>query len=300
VPRKWDGLTILAVAVGIAAVSSSGPLIVLAAAPGLAIAFWRNALAAGALAPVSLTVRREELRGGRPHKWSLMAGCALAVHFGTWVPSIKLTTIATSTALVCIQPIWTGLFAALTGRRLPALTWLGIVIAVAGAVITIGPDFREGGGRLLGDALAVIGGLAGAVYTLLGERARQELTTTTYTFVCYGVCAAALLVVCVLFGVTLIGYSTSTWAAIVALTAGAQLLGHSMFNYAVHKVPATTISVLTLLEVPGAGLLGWVLVGQAPRPVALAGIAVLIAGVAIVVLSPAARTARHPPQASVP
>ena len=286
--------------VGIATVSSSGPLIVLAAAPGLAIAFWRNALAVGALAPISLTVRRGELRGVRTQKWSLMAGLALAVHFGTWVPSIKLTTIATSTALVCIQPIWTGLFAALTGRRLHAVTWLGIVTAVGGAVIAIGPDLRQGGGALLGDVLALIGGLAGAIYTLLGERARQDLTTTSYTFVCYGVCAAALLLTCVLFGVPLTGYSTGTWAAIVALTAGAQLLGHSMFNYAVHKVPATTISVLILLEVPGAGLLGWALLGQTLPPVALAGIAVLLAGVAIVVLSPAARTARHLPQASVP
>lgn len=286
--------------VGIAAVSSSGPLIVLAAAPGLAIAFWRNALAAGALAPISLTVRRGELRGVRTHKWSLMAGLALAVHFGTWVPSIKLTTIATSTALVCIQPIWTGLFAALTGRRLPAVTWLGIVTAVGGAVIAIGPDLRQGGAVLLGDVLALIGGVAGAIYTLLGERARQALTTTSYTFVCYGVCAAALLLTCVLFGVPLTGFSAGTWAAIVALTVGAQLLGHSMFNYAVHKVPATTISVLILLEVPGAGLLGWALLDQTLPPVALAGIAVLLVGVAIVVLSPAARTAHHPPQASVP
>ena len=290
----------MAVAVGIAAVSSSGALIVLAAAPGLAIAFWRNALAAGALAPISLTVRRHELRGAGTQKWSLMAGLALAVHFGTWVPSIKLTTIATSTALVCIQPIWTGLIAAATGRRLGGLAWLGIAAAVAGAVIAVGPDLRQGGDALLGDVLAIIGGIAGAVYTLLGERARQGLTTTSYTFVCYGVCAAALLLTCVLFGVPLIGFSASTWAAIAALTVGAQLLGHSMFNYAVHKVPATTISVLMLLEVPGAGVLGWLLLDQRPPPIALAGIALLMAGVAIVVLSPAARIGRRPPQASVP
>jgi len=288
------------VVVGVATVSSSGALIVLAAAPGLAIAFWRNALAVGALAPISLTIRRDELRRAGTQKWSLMAGLALAVHFGTWVPSLKLTTIATSTALVCAQPIWTGLFAAATGRRLHVLTGLGIATAVGGAVIAIGPDFRQGGAALLGDVLALVGGVAGAVYTLLGERARQDLTTTSYTFVCYGVCASALLLTCVLFGVPLIGYSAGTWAAIAALTAGAQLLGHSMFNYAVHKVPATTISVLMLLEVPGAGLLGWLLLGQTLPPVALAGIALLLAGVAIVVLSPAERTARHPPQASVP
>jgi len=286
--------------VGIATVSSSGALIVIAAAPGLAIAFWRNALAAGALAPISLTYRRHELRGMGTHKWSLLAGLALAVHFGTWVPSVKLTTVATATALGCSQPIWAGLIAAALGRRLSGLTWLGMVVAVAGAVIAIGPDFRQGGPALLGDVLATIGGFAGAVYTLLGERARQGFTTTTYTFVCYGVCAAALLSVCVLFGVPLIGYTATTWAAIAALTVGAQLLGHSMFNYAVHKVPATTISVLVLLEVPGAGLLGWLLLDQTLPPVALAGLAILIAGVAMVVLSPGARTARHPPQASVP
>jgi drug/metabolite transporter (DMT)-like permease len=287
----------LAVVIGIAAVSSSGPLIALAAAPGLAIAFWRNALSTGALAPISLTARRHELRGGRT---PLMAGLALAVHFGTWVPSVKLTTVAVATALACVQPIWTGLFAAVTGRRLHVLTWLGIVTAVGGAVITIGPDLRHGGGALVGDVLAVIGGIGGAAYALLGERARQKLTTTSYTFVCYGVCAAALLVVCVLFGVPLIGYSTGTWAAILALTVGAQLLGHSMFNYAVQMIPATTITVLILLEVPGAGLLGWLLLDQTLQPVAIAGIAVLIVGVVIVVLSPDARTVRHPPQASVP
>jgi drug/metabolite transporter (DMT)-like permease len=216
------------------------------------------------------------------------------------VPSIKLTTIAASTALVCIQPIWTGLFAAAMGRRLHPLTWSGIVIAVAGAVITIGPDLQQGGGVLLGDLLAVIGGLAGAVYTLLGERARQDLTTTSYTFVCYGVCAASLLLTCVVSGVPLAGYSAGTWAAIAALTVGAQLLGHSMFNYAVHKVPATTISVLVLLEVPGAGLLGWALLHQTLPSAALAGIALLIVGVAGVVLSPAARTDRRRPPAFAP
>lgn len=287
----------VALAVGIAAVSSSGALIVLATAPGLAIAFWRNGLATVALAPISLTVRRGELVSGT-HKWSLMAGLALAVHFGTWVPSVKLTTVATATALGCSQPIWAGLIVAVLGRRLAPLAWIGIVVAVAGAVIAIGPDFRAGGAALFGDVLATIGGFAGAVYTLLGERARRGFTTTTYTFVCYGVCAAALLLTCVLFGVPLTGYTATTWAAIAALTVGAQLLGHSMFNYAVHKVPATTISVLVLLEVPGAGLLGWLLLDQTVPPIALAGIAVLLAGVAMVVLSPGARIGPRPQQAS--
>lgn len=295
---RWDGLTIAAVVVGIVAVSSSAPLITYAVAPALAIAFWRNALAVGVLAPVALTYRRHELRGAGTHNWSLVAGVALAVHFATWVPSVKLTTVATATALVCTQPVWSGLIALWQGRRLSAVTWAGMVMAVAGVVIVTGPDFRAGGTAMLGDLLALAGGLAGAVYTALGERARVGLSTTTYTTVCYGVCAVMLLVVCLVGRVPLTGFTTDTWIAIVAMAAGPQLLGHSMFNYVLHKVAATTVSVVLLLEVPGAGLLGWWWLGQTLAPVALVGIAVLLAGVALVVLSPDARTGRRLPPAS--
>lgn len=286
---------------GVTAVSSSGALIAYAAAPALAIAFWRTALATGVLAPFTAAYRRDELRhAGTPLKWSLAAGVALAAHFATWVPSVKLTTVATATALVCSQPIWAGLIAAFQGQRLSPLTWLGMATAMAGAAIATGPDFSTGGTAMVGDLLALAGGLAAAIYTALGERVRSGLSTTTYTTVCYGVCAAVLLPVCLAFGVRMTGFDANTWAAIIALTVGAQLLGHSMFNYALHRVSATTVSVLILLEVPGAGLLGWLWLDQTLSPARLAGIATLILGVAVVVISPAARTARRLRPASDP
>src|SRR5262249_26602596 len=146
--RLWDPLTGIALVVGVVAVSSSGALIVYAAAPALAIAFWRNALATGVLAPVA--VARREIHG---RQWpSALAGLALAAHFGTWVPSVKLTNIATATALVCTQPIWAGLISAARGARIGRWVWAGMLIAVAGAVIATGGHFRSGGGReVLGD-----------------------------------------------------------------------------------------------------------------------------------------------------
>jgi drug/metabolite transporter (DMT)-like permease len=150
------------------------------------------------------------------------------------------------------------------------------------------------GRAVAGDLLAVAGGLAVAVYTALGERARASISTTAYTTICYAACALALLAVCLLAGVPLAGFDASTWLAIAALVVGAQLLGHSMFNYALHRVSATTISVLILLEVPGAALLAWVWLGQTPRPGALPGLALLLAGVAVVVLGGARRVRADP------
>ncbi|WP_433613288.1 DMT family transporter [Dactylosporangium sp. CA-139114] len=281
--RKVSLSTVFALVVAIVAVSASAPMIAFAAAPALAIAFWRNALGAAALAPVALRQGR-----ARPDRRALgvtvLSGVFLAVHFGTWVPSAKLTSVAMSVALVSTTPVWTALVAALRGVRVPGSTWTGIGIAVAGVALATGADPDLSGRALLGDGLALAGGMAAAGYTLLGERARASLTTSVYASVCYGICAALIVVVCLATGARLWGYTWSTWLAIAGMTIGPQLLGHTLINYALHRVSATTVAVLLLLEVPGALVIAWVLLGQLPAARTLPGIALLLAGVAVVVL----------------
>jgi drug/metabolite transporter (DMT)-like permease len=160
--------TVAALIVSMVSVSSSAPLIAYAAAPALAIAFWRNALAVGVLVPVAATRRRAELgglvraSGRRTLALSALAGLALAAHFGAWVPSAKLTTAAAATAMVSTQPVWTAVLAAV--RRVPVrrATWLGIAVAVVGAALATGADIAVSGRAVTGDLLAVAGGMAGA------------------------------------------------------------------------------------------------------------------------------------------
>lgn len=284
-------MTTLALAIAVIAVSSSGPLVVFAAVPPLAVAFWRNALATGALWPVAAMRHRDELTslGAVRLVRSVLAGLALAVHFGTWMSALTLTSVATATALVCTQPAWAGLLAAARGRPLPRLTWLGIWVAVAGAAIATGADLTVSTRAVLGDLLALAGGIAGAVYLTIGEEIRQRTSTTTYTAVCYGSCAVVLLGVCLAAGVPLAGYPAASWLAIAALTAGPQFLGHSLFNATLRRLSATVVSVVALLEVPGAAGLAYLLLGQVPAPVTVPGMAVLVGGVALAVLGSGAR-----------
>jgi drug/metabolite transporter (DMT)-like permease len=286
--RSPHTATAFALVVAVMAVSSSAPLIAFAAAPALAIAFWRNALATVALTPISLGPRRGELRRVLRRRDALLfcvlAGVALAAHFATWMPSVQLGSVATATALVATQPVWQGLIAAAQGRRPSTAGWLGIALAVAGAAWATGVDVSVSGRAVLSDVLALLGAIAVAVYTALGERARAELSTTTYTWICYGTCAVVLLAVCLIGRVSLGGYDAHTWLAILAVVAGAQLLGHSMFSYALQRAPATTVSVLALLEVPGATLIAWLWLGQRPRPAGLPGLVLLLLGVAVVVV----------------
>lgn len=295
--------TVAALAVAVLAVSLSGPLIAYAAAPALAIAFWRNALAVGVLAPVAAATRRRELRRlatRREGVVTVLAGVALAAHFGTWVPSVTLTSIATATALVATQPVWQGLIARLQGRRLPRVVWLGIGLAVAGAVAATGVDVTVSTQAVIGDLLAAFGALAAAVYTAAGERARATLSTTSYTTVCYAVCMVLLGAVCLVGGVPMAGYDVTAWLAIGGLVAGPQLLGHSMFSYSLRRVSATTVSVLILIEVPTAALIGWAWLGQLPPVWAWPGLALLVAGVTVVVLGGRGALAPPPPDGAAP
>jgi drug/metabolite transporter (DMT)-like permease len=278
--------SIAALVIAVLAISTSAPLIVYAAVPALAIAFWRNAFAATLLAPATLATRRTEVRGlTRPVALScLLAGVALAGHFGTWIPSVRLTSVAAATALVATQPVWQGLIALGQGRRLPRSVWLGLAVAVLGAVVATGFDLESSRRAFLGDLLALAGGVLAAVYTALGERARATTSTLTYTTICYGACALVLLVVCLTGGVRLHGYPAASWLAVLGMTAGPQLLGHSMFSYSLRRVAATTVSVLTLLEVPGAALLSWLWLHQVPHLGQLPGLILLVVGVALVVL----------------
>ncbi|MGZ4579139.1 MAG: DMT family transporter [Nocardioidaceae bacterium] len=287
--------TFLLLAVGVVAVSLSGPLMAAMVVPPLAIAFWRNGFATAALAPATVTRRREELRGlgGRQLGLLCASGTALAVHFGTWVTSLTLTSVASATALVCLQIAWVVLWELLRGQRFNVGMSVGLAAAFAGVLVVSGVDFSVSRQALVGDALALVGGMAAAAYTVIGSRARQRVTTTTYTFVCYGTCALLLAVACVVSGQSLAGYPLDQWGLLLAVTATSQLMGHSVFNHLVGMTGPMVISLALLLEVPGASLLAALFLGQTPPLGAVAGLLVILAGMATVVLNNRTRRAEE-------
>jgi drug/metabolite transporter (DMT)-like permease len=101
--------------------------------------------------------------------------------------------------------------------------------------------------------------------------------------VCYSVCAAAIAVAAAVVGNPLVGFSGRDWLLIAAITVCAQLLGHTLLNLVLSSVGPTMVSLVVLLEVPGALLFALVLLGQVPPLLALPGVALVVAGVALVV-----------------
>ncbi len=278
-------------AVVVAAVSTSGPLVVATAVPALAIAFWRNALGALAIGGYVATrpQRRAELAGltRRELRLSGVAGIFLALHFATWIPSLRLTSVASSVALVCLQPAWVVLIARARGHAVPGQAWLGIAIAFGGVLVLTGIDAGQGRDVLLGDVLAIVGGMAAAGYVTVGAEVRRTVSTSPYTLLCYSLCAVLLAGTCLAAGASFSGYSSKDWAQIVLLTILAQLLGHTLANVVLRTTSATVVSLAILLEVPGSIVVAAVLLGQVPPPEVLPAVALMLGGIAVVVRSQA-------------
>jgi len=257
------------------------------AAPALAIAFWRNALGALPTAGVVGLRHRAELvrMPARAIAGAVLAGCALAGHFATWVPSVTLTSVASATALVSTQIVFTAVIAHWQGRRLPRLAWVGIGAATIATGLITGADIELSTRALAGDLLAIAGGLFAAIYLSIGARVRAHMTTATYTGVCYAVCSGVLLLVCLIGGVPLAGYPANAWLKIVLVTICAQLLGHSLLNVVLRSTSPTMISLAILLEVPGAAIVAYVWLGQHPPLSAIPGLILLVGALALIVRS---------------
>lgn len=268
-------------ALGVLCASTAPPLIAASAAPALAIAFWRTGAAALVLAP--FTLARRERPGGRALWLAVLAGVALALHFGTFIPSLGYTSVASASALVCSQAVWAALLGRALGERMPARAWLGTVVCLSGVLLVTGVDVSLSSRALLGDLLALLGGVFGGVYIVTGGFVRRDLSTLAYTQVCYGVCGALLLAVCLAAGRPLAGYAADDWLRIAALTVVGQLLGHSLFNLVLRSISPTIVSLSSLFVVPLAAIIAAVALRETPPAAAVPALALLLAGTALVI-----------------
>ena len=252
--------------VAIVFISTSGPIITVIAAPALAIAFWRCFLGSGATG-VWVLLRQRGAFGQltrREVKLMVFAGLLLGAHFAAWIPSLRFTTVASSTALVATQPIWAALLARFRGVHIPGQAWFGIAVALIGILVLTGIDFTVDPKHLIGDGLALLGGMLAAAYVTVAGQARQSVSTSVTTFGVYASAGALLIVMCLVLRVPLVGFSLRDW-----------LLTTS----------ATVVSLAILFEMPGSTLVAAVWLGQIPPLGIIPAVALMFIGLVLVIRS---------------
>lgn len=269
--------------VGVLGVSMSSILVRYSQAPSAVTAAYRLLWSALLLAPVALGKRefRKELANisCKVALLSVCSGICLAVHFVLWFESLKHTSVASSTTIVCTDVIfvclgyWLFLKGKLTGKVLMA-----IGVMLTGSVLIALSDASSGGG-LYGDILALLAAIAIAAYTLIGSRVRAHLSTTAYTFLVYTACAVVLVVTCLVQGHSLVGFGWSPVVVGLLLAIFSTLLGHSLFSWCLKFYTPAFVSACKLCEPVVAALIAIPLFQEIPQPLQLCGSALILGGV---------------------
>ena len=275
---------IIMIIVGVIGISMSSIFVKYSTAPSAVTAAYRLIWTILLMAPVSFgsrEIRRELLHLDRKNLWlSVLSGVFLAFHFTLWFESLRHTSVASSTTIVCTEVIWVSLgYALFLKGRMHFRAVLAIAVTLVGSVLIALADSSTGGAHLYGDLLSLLAAVAVAAYVLLGRIVRETVSTTVYTFVVYASCAAVLLCFCLIQGNPLFGYGISGIVVGLLLAVFSTILGHSIFSWCLKYFSPSFVSASKLCEPVVAAILAGFLFGESPAALQLLGGAMILAGV---------------------
>jgi len=265
--------------IGVVGIGTSGPVIAASIMPVPSLIFWRNL--GGALMMLPFALRRAEWRTKdqqRAIAWSALAGFFLAMHFICFFLAMRYTSVATGTALTALQPIFAAIYFKVRGGIIPSRAWSGMLIAFLSVALITGIDFQISLRNFVGDLLAILGAALSAGYVLIGSKAQQKLSTSTYTTACYLTCALTGLVIAIASGSQLFNFQARQWWLVVALIIGAQFLGHTMFNMTLSRVSPVIVSLVVFFEVPVSAIIAFIWLDHLPAAGIIPGMIGLLIG----------------------
>jgi drug/metabolite transporter (DMT)-like permease len=248
----------------------------------VASAFWRCALAAPLLWPMMWWGPSEGAGEGRiPARYLLAAGLFFAADLGVWHWSIIYTSVANSTLLANLAPIFVTLAGWLFWRQaVTRLFLVGMAVAIAGMFVLVGPNFGVGGTRLLGDALGALTGAFYAGYMLAIKFARDAGASTSRLMAwSTTITAVALFPIALLSPQPMLPAGIAGWWVLAGLAIVTQILGQGLIAYAFAHLPASLSSVSLLIQPVMASLFAWFIFAEAIGPLQFVGGAVVLAGI---------------------
>ena len=262
---KKKGNPYIILFIGVLAVSTSAIFVKLATAQAGVIAFYRLFFSVLLMLPIFLLKYRNELRLIVKRDWilTIISGIFLAFHFIFWFESLNYTSVASSTVLVTMQPLFAFIGAYLFFKEVITVkAIISAIVAIIGSVIISWGDFQVSGMALFGDVLALIACGLITGYLLFGQDVRKRMSLITYTFLVYSFSSITLLVYVVIKGEALFGHSNSDWMYFLLLAIIPTLLGHTLFNWSIKWISTTAISMAILLEPVGAAILAYYILDE--------------------------------------
>jgi drug/metabolite transporter (DMT)-like permease len=278
------------------AVSSSAIFIRWAAAPPMAAAFWRGAMAGLLFIPVILIPRfRHELLSLSWKRVGVIgaATTVICLHQICFISSLSYTSIAASTFLTSTQPIFTAFFGGLILKEhVNTRSWFMICGALIGmGLITMDRPME---GALFGNMLAVAGAILAALYSLASRKLRQSTPLIPFMMIVHASGTIFLGLLVWIFDIPLVSFEMKTWLGLFLLAFLPTAIGHTLLTFSIGFLPAFVVSSSLLGEPVGATILGAIFLGEMPGLQTIAGAIIIAIFILGIVMTGNAKTIPEP------
>ena len=267
---RTERIAILALFIGAVTIAFAPILVRLSEVGPSATGFHRFLLAIPLYWAIAATLPRPTVAEGSERPGTVrdfvliaMAGVYLAADVAVWHYSIQMTTVANSTLLANVAPVFVVLGGWLLFRTRVTGTYLiGLAAAMTGVFILSRASLSLSQDHFIGDLLGILTAVFYAAYQMSVERLRKRFSTVTIMKYAIPVSALVMLPVALASGEDLLPVTLAGWGFLIALAAGPQVFGQGLIAWAVAHLPVAFASVSLLVQPVTAALVAWALFGE--------------------------------------
>lgn len=192
-----------------------------------------------------------------------------------------------SALIVGIQPLLVAAAAGpVLGERVTARQWLGLILGLSGVILVVWTKLDLGVGTLWGYALSVIALVGITTGTLYQKKFCPSIDLRSGTAIQFAATTVMLVPFALLFETRQVLWTGEFLFALGWLCIVLSLGAITLLFILIRRGAAAKVSSLFFLVPPCTALVAWPLFGEQLSPLALAGMAATMAGVALVNISP--------------
>ena len=267
---------------GILCIAWSAIFVKMAGVNGVSSAFYRMFIGTLGILPLWY-FRRRPLKDWHSIRIAILCGLIFACDIAFWNTSIMLSKAAISTLLANLAPVWVGLGAIFILKEKPGkVFWIGTLVALAGVVIIVGIDKVIYSKLSVGNLLAIIASLFYGTYLLTVRKGRVSLDTVSFTAISMIISSSVLLLVCLVKGAPLVGFTLKSWVALIGLGLISQLGGWLAINYALGYIKPTAASVSLLSQSVFTAIFSIPVLGEYLSWIEILGAVIVLVGIFMV------------------
>jgi drug/metabolite transporter (DMT)-like permease len=292
------GLKLGLIGTGIAVMAwgASGAVIKAIHMDGLALGFWRF------LIYVTVLGVWMRSRGARVSRRIVMAalpgGVSLGLDVVFFFSAVKITNVVNATTITAMQPVVVAVFAArVMGEHIRPRDVVAAAFAITAVVTIVVESSGTPEWSGWGDLLSVGALFAWSAYFIFSKRSKGVLTPQEYTLGtglwAVGICLGSSLI----FTQRLEVPDGSDVLPLLGLTLGAGVLGHSIMNWSLVRVPLWLGSMLTLLIPVVGAIVAWIFLGESLSSVQVFAMVVVVAALAAIMMTQQSPEPVRAPQA---